>query len=201
MTRHDPFPLPPDPHTVPVLDCEAGIERLMGNRPLYLRVLARFRSDYHGSAGAIRDALEAHDTELAQRLAHTLKGAAGMIEAQALHATALALEDVLRGGKRDARTLLPPLEAALTEVLRELDAMEWVTLATPPPAPAPDNAVADLRAMLDIGDGAAVELVAVAHSELSMHLGERGYAALRAAVTDFDYESALKLLDQPRNQG
>ena len=201
MTRHDPAALPPDPHTVPVLDCEAGIERLMGNRALYLRVLARFRSDYRGSASAIGDALEADDTELAQRLAHTLKGAAGMIEAQALHAAALALEDVLRGGKRDARTLLPPLDAALAEVLRELDAMEWVKQATPPPTPvpAPDNAMADLRTMLDIGDGAAVELVAAAHSELSMHLGERGYAALRGAVADFDYEGALKLLEQPRN--
>ena len=184
----------------PVLDTEAGIERLMGNRALYLRVLARFRSDYRGSAGAIRDALEAHDTDLAQRLAHTLKGAAGMIEAQALHAAALALEDVLRGGKRDAQSLLAPLDAALAGVLRALDAMAWETQPTPAPAPvpAPDNALADLRAMLDIGDGAAVELVAAAHSELSEHLGERGYAALRTAVADFDYERALELLDQPR---
>ena len=201
MTRHDPPALPPDPHTVQVLDTEAGIERLMGNRALYLRVLARFRSDYRASAGAIRDALEAHDTDLAQRLAHTLKGAAGMIEAQALHAAALALEDVLRGGKRDAQSLLPPLDAALAGVLRALDAMAWETQPTPAPAPvrAPDNALADLRAMLDIGDGAAVELVAAARSELSMHLGERGYAALRGAVTDFDYERALELLGQPRN--
>ena len=96
-----------------------------------------------------------------------------MIGAQALHAAALALEDVLRGGKRDARSLLPTLEAALAGVLRDIDAMDWVPPATPPsaPVPVPDNAVADLRAMLDIGDGAAVELAAAAHSELSMHCG------------------------------
>jgi hypothetical protein len=71
-------------------------------------------------------------------------------------------------------------------------------VATPPaPLPAPANALANLRAMLEIGDGAAVELVAAAHGELRAHLGERDYAALSAAVGDFDYERALLLLRRP----
>ena len=197
MIRRGPD-LPPLVHATPALDSEAGVERLLGNRALYLRILARFGNDYRDTAEEIRRALAAHDTDLAQRLAHTLKGAAGMIEAPALHAAAQALDDALRGGRRDPVPLLLQLEAALAAVLRALDAMEVPAVAAPPAAaPAPAHALPDLRAMLEIGDGAAVELVGVAHGELRAHLGEREYAALRAAVENFDYEGALLLLGRP----
>jgi HPt (histidine-containing phosphotransfer) domain-containing protein len=186
----------------PVLDIEAGVERLMGKRAIYLRALARFRNDYRNAASAIRSALDAGDGPRAGRLAHTLKGAAGMIEAPGLHATALALEHALRDGSNGVDALLAQVDATLAAVLRELDAMVLLGEAAPPRTPAPASAVGDilgrLRALLDIGDGAAVELVAAAHSELSVHLGERECEELSAAVADFDYERALDLLDRPR---
>jgi HPt (histidine-containing phosphotransfer) domain-containing protein len=184
--------------TSPVLDIEAGVERLMGNRAIYLRALARFRNDYRKAASAIRGALDGGDGPGARRLVHTLKGAAGMIEAGALHAAALALEHALREGGSGADTLLARVEAALAAVLRELDAMVLLGEAPPrTPAPATGDKLACLRAMLDIGDGAAVELVAAAYSELSAHLGERGVAELSAAVAEFDFERALAVLDRP----
>ena len=204
MTRHAsglPAPAPQAAPVPPALDSEAGIERLMGNRALYLRVLARFRSDHRNAATAIRGALDAHDTNLAQRLAHTLKGAAGMIEAPALHAAAQALADALRGARCDAATLLLRFEAALGDVLRELDGMDLMVMATPARPPARGNAVSELRAMLDIGDAAVVELVAAARRELSDYLGEREYAALSAAVADVDYEGARELLNRPGQAG
>ena len=208
MTPHKPgssssCDVAPDvPRTSPVLDIEAGVERLMGNRAIYLRALARFRNDYRNAASAIRGALDAGDGAKARRLAHTLKGAAGMIEAPALHAAALALENALRDGESGADALLARVDAALAAVVRELDAMVLLGEAPPrtPAAPTGDN-LARLRAMLDIGDGAAVELVATAHSELSAHLGERGVAELSAAVADFDFERALTVLDRPAKTG
>ena len=187
--------------TSPVLDIEAGVERLMGNRSIYLRALARFRSDYRTAALAIRGALDSGDGARARRLAHTLMGAAGMIEAPALHAAALALDNTLRDGG-SAEALLARVDAALAAVLRELDGMVLLGEAPPctPAAPSGDN-LARLRAMLDIGDGAAVELAAAAHSELSAHLGERGVAELSAAVADFDFERALTIFDRPRQAG
>jgi HPt (histidine-containing phosphotransfer) domain-containing protein len=185
--------------TSPVLDIEAGVERLMGNRAIYLRALARFRNDYRNAASVIRSALDAGDGPQAGRLAHTLKGAAGMIEAPGLHAAALALEHALRDGSIGVDALLAQVDATLAAVLRELDAMVLLGEAPPrAPTPAVGDKLARLRAMLDIGDGAAVELVAAAHSELSAHLGERECEELSAAVADFDYERALDLLDRPR---
>lgn len=200
MTPHAPGPLSPAaelPCAAPVLDIEAGVERLMGNRSIYLRALARFRHDYRKAGLAIRSALDAGNAPQARRLVHTLKGAAGMIEAPALHRAALALETALRDGAGGIDALLAPVEAALGEVLRALDGMELSGVETPTAtAPASSGNVERLRAMLDIGDGAAVELVMAAHSELAAHLGQRGVEELGAAVAEFDYERALALLDR-----
>jgi HPt (histidine-containing phosphotransfer) domain-containing protein len=203
MTR-GPVSLPsvPGHGLAPVVDVEAGVARLMGNRHIYLRALARFRSDYRNAGAAIRAALDAGDTALAQRLAHTLKGAAGMIEAGALQAAALALEGALCGAGSELAPFLACLDGALSHVLRELDGMAPLAQEpAPPAAPVEPDAPRHLRAMLDIGDGAAVELVAAARTELVAELGEGEYEDLRAAVMMFDYERALELLDRPRRTG
>ena len=190
------------PGALPAIDVEAGVERLMGNRQIYLRALARFRNDYRHAGAGLRAALDAGDMAGAGRLAHTLTGAAGMIEANALHAAALAFEQALRGGVGNTDALFLRVDGALAEVLRALDgmtfAMDEPVRAAPPAA---RHARARLRAMLDIGDGAAVDLVATARVELAAELGEREYGALRAAVMEFDYERALELLDQPGPAG
>lgn len=186
------------PGALPAIDVEAGVERLMGNRPIYLRALARFRTDYRHAGAAIRAALDAGDPALAQRLAHTLKGAAGMIEAGALSAATLAFEQALRSGAGHADALLLRADEALSDVLHELDGMALAMEDLARPAtPAGPHTRARLRALLDIGDGAAVELVAAARTELVAELGEREYEVLRAAVLVFDYERALELLDRP----
>lgn len=190
------------PGPLPAIDVEAGVERLMGNRPIYLRALARFRTDYRHTGTAIRAALDAGDMALAQRLAHTLKGAAGMIEAGALSAATLAFEQALRSGGDHVDALFLRVNEALSHVLHELEGM---ALATEDPArqatPAGPHTRARLRALLDIGDGAAVEQVAAARTELAAELGEREYDLLRAAVLGFDYERALELLDRPEGAG
>jgi two-component system sensor histidine kinase/response regulator len=183
------------------VDVEAGVARLMGNRHIYLRALARFRIDYCDAGTAIRTALDAGDIALAQRLAHTLKGAAGMIEAGALQAAALALEGALRSGDSEAAPFLTCVDGALSRVLRELDGMAPLVEEPPPATPVGPDAASRLRALLDIGDGAAVELAVAARAELVAELGEREYEGLRAAVMMFDYEHALELLDRSRRTG
>lgn len=190
------------PGALPVIDVEAGALRMMGNRHIYLRALARFRSGYRHAGAAIRAALDSGDLALAQRLTHTLKGAAGMIEAGSLYAAALALEEALGSGERHADTLFGRVGELLSQVLNELDGMTLpLEDLAPAAAPAAPGAQARLRALLDIGDGAALEQVAAAHAELAATLGEREYEALRAAVMEFDYERALDLLDRPGTAG
>jgi HPt (histidine-containing phosphotransfer) domain-containing protein len=106
-----------------VLDPQDGLDRLMGDRVLYARMLARFRNDYRDWMASLRAAIAQPDLALAHRMAHTLKGASGMIGARALHWQACALERALRtqSGSQleEANTIEPLLEA----LLRALDAM------------------------------------------------------------------------------
>ena len=197
MTRDSAFSTSA-PGALPAIDMEAGVARLMGNRRIYLRALARFRTDYRHAGADLRAALATGDMVRAQRLTHTLKGAAGMIEAGALYAATQAFEQALRSGEDRVDALFLRADEALSAVLRELDGMAPVLEEPVSRArPGGPHTRARLRALLDIGDGAAVELVAAARTELAAELGEREYEVLRAAVLEFDYERALKLLDRP----
>ncbi|WP_051971891.1 Hpt domain-containing protein [Massilia sp. 9096] len=182
----------------PAVDHAGGIARLMGDGPLFARVLARFRKEYRETAAGIRAALDGGDTPLALRLAHTLKGAAGMIEALPLRRAAQSLEQALRGGGGDPYAQLERLERGLERVLRELDE-EALSLAPPVPvriAPSAfgHDARARLCALLDEGNGDAVDLVREAEASLRTEMGDADYERLADAIESFDFDRALAQL-------
>jgi two-component system sensor histidine kinase/response regulator len=181
----------------PAIDRVNGVARLMGDGALFARVLARFRKEYRHAADGIRSALAAGDVELAQRLAHTLKGAAGMIEAVPLREEAKAMEQALRHGAGDHAWRLARLEQALARVLRELDAAEGAGPAQPAAhEQGQGNLRAQLRALLEDGNGDAVDLVQEAAAGLTRELGEECYRQIAAAIEVFDFEAALALLNR-----
>lgn len=183
-------------NAMPLIDVAAGLERVMGDRDMYLRVLGRFGVDYRDLTARLHAALDAGNAMLAQRIAHTLKGAAGMIEANRLRALALEVELALKAGSPLSMAPIDELDAELARVLVEVDA---VLAAPAPTAPAADVAtdLDSLRAMLDIGDGDAPELLQRMRPRLVVELGGERVAALEAAVRRFDFERALAVLDQP----
>jgi len=233
-------PAPPEPASAlapapdtPALDLAGGMARLMGDRALFARVLARFGSEYRQAASAIRNALGNGDTPLALRLVHTLKGAAGIIEAVPLSREAQALERVLRhppptGADADVGTdadagdpwqRLARLEQALDRVLLELDAVTAATASVtasatgsatgsvsaaartapdageaPAQAADPTHTVWRLAALLDEGNGEAVDLVHEAAAALTTQLGEQRYSQLVDRIEAFDFDAALALL-------
>jgi two-component system sensor histidine kinase/response regulator len=188
----------------PAVNHADGIARLMGDGALFARVLARFRKEYRHAADRIRDALAAGDIQLALRLAHTLKGAAGMIEAVPLREEAQALEQALRHAAADPGLRVARLARALDQVLRELDAADGVPHAAPvshapaaqdaPPGAVRESVSARLRTLLEDGNGNAVDLVQDAASSLTKELGEECYRHIAAAIEVFDFEGALALL-------
>lgn len=187
----------------PAIDFAAGLERVMDDRALFLRVLGRFAGDYRDLAARLHAALDAGDAELAHRIAHTLKGAAGMIEARRLRQLALDVELAMRAGHTAPLALIAALDEELARVLEEVDAL-LTTPETPAPAPAPAPAIppsarddlARLRDMLDIGDGRAPDLAAQLRPRLLASMGSEKVAAFDAAIRRFDFENALALLEQ-----
>jgi len=187
---------PPFGSDAPALDVDAGLERMLGDRPMYLRILARFRSDYADKVARLRAALHAADLPLAHRIAHTLKGAAAMIEARGLRALAVDVEQQLRDGAAPDPQLLDRLETELARVIAEVEAL----LAAPSPSalalqPAlPDADLAQLCTLLDLGDSGAQDIITEKNGALRARLGEARMAQLEAAVAAFDFERALDLL-------
>jgi two-component system sensor histidine kinase/response regulator len=182
----------------PALNHADGLARLMGDAALFARVLARFRNEYRHAAERIREALAAGDLPLAQRLAHTLKGAAAMIEALPLREEAHALERTLRDGAGDPDAQLARLESALARVMRELDAVSMAPAVAQGGVPQRTHADAlpRLHALLADGNGDAVDLVREAAASLTGELGEDRYRRVAAAIEVFDFEGALALLNR-----
>ena len=196
-----PQALPRHDSSSPAVNHADGVARLMGDRALFARVLARFRKEYRHAAASIRDALAAGDIDLALRLAHTLKGAAGMIEAVPLREEAHALEQELRHGDGDPGRRVMRLERALERVLGELDAADRMPQASSHPPPPPSalqdqgkSVSAQLRTLLEDGNGDAVDLVQDAAAGLTRELGDECYRDIAAAIEVFDFEGALRAL-------
>jgi HPt (histidine-containing phosphotransfer) domain-containing protein len=199
----------PDPLDTPAINHAGGIARLMGDGALFARVLARFRNEYRQTAAGIRTALDEGDAQLALRLVHTLKGAAGMIEAVPLRRQADVVEHALRTGTGDVDPAVARLQDELERVLRELDTLAG-TLPDQPPAPARqsargqaprhhDDALGRLVTLLDDGNGDAVDLVHEARDTLRTQLGEDRYRVVAGLIDGFDFDGALALLRAAAN--
>jgi HPt (histidine-containing phosphotransfer) domain-containing protein len=193
------------------IDFAAGLERVMDDRALFLRVLGRFAGDYRDLAARLHAALDAGDAVLAHRIAHTLKGAAGMIEANRLRQLALEVELALKAGGAAPLALIAALDQELARVLAEVDTL-LAAPETPAPTPTPTPTLASspaarddlarLRDMLDLGDGRAPDLAAQLRPLLLASMGSEKVAAFDAALRRFDFENALALLEQAgRRQG
>ncbi|KFI05470.1 Hpt domain-containing protein [Massilia sp. BSC265] len=179
------------------LDTAAGLDRMMGDQAMYLRVLIRFRSDYADKVAHLRAALAAGDDTLAYRIAHTLKGAAAMIEARVLRVLAMEVEQLLRAGRPLDAALLDRLEAELARVMAQVESM-----VAGPAGGSPESGdmllaeadLARLHSLLDHGDSSAQDVIAKKRSGLRARLGAARMAELESAVAAFDYERALSVL-------
>jgi two-component system sensor histidine kinase/response regulator len=101
----------------PPMDLKKALEQMGGSEALLNKMLNRFLQE---QAQAVEKIMEAHDqgdNTTAHRLAHTLKGIAGSLSAQALREKAAALEDALESGA--VPTYLEKLFSATDTELRK----------------------------------------------------------------------------------
>lgn len=205
MTSHVPDPLAFlfAPAHRPVLDAHDGVERVVGDHQLFARMLERFRREYRHALEELRSCLARQDRDGAHRIAHTLKGAAGMIGARGVTGAAAAAETVLRTGEGGLDEALARLEAAMQDLLALLAEVQAAASAAGTPGhsgrPLGDGAqlLRELDTLLDNGDGAAVDLVDQAGPALEALLGAPRYAQLAAAVHGFDFDAARTALAGP----
>jgi signal transduction histidine kinase/CheY-like chemotaxis protein len=112
------------PDEIKGLDMAAARKMMAGNDAILRKLLTGFHTSYMAKDAEIRSAIDSGDTELACRLAHTVKGVSGNIRAQRLFESVSALEDTLRKTPDDPRVSeqLDEVSAALSELKSGLDA-------------------------------------------------------------------------------
>jgi two-component system, sensor histidine kinase and response regulator len=204
------------PDELPGFDLGEGLQRLMGNRALYRKLLANFATHYAQTADDIRQALDAGDFDRAHSLVHALKGVAGNLSAKEVQAAAAELEKMVKQLQPAAP---PPADAmgAAYELLREtlrraLEAAGSLVPAVAEPtglaAAAPEELPPDLsreaaerlRAAAELGD--VSELSAVANELSARSTAFGAYAArIQRMADDFDFEGILKLVDELERMG
>ena len=114
--------------TLPGIDTRAGLLAVRGRPASYLRLLRSFVVQHGNDVEAIRIALASSpasspasistdsSANAAERLVHSLKGAAGTLGLSGIHKAAVALNDALR--QPGARAELPALFATLAEEMQ-----------------------------------------------------------------------------------
>lgn len=192
---------------IQVLQIDTGLQQLMGDHALYRQILRRFRQRYQDSAEQARTELLGGDTATAQRIVHTLKGAAGMIGAEQIYRMSVVLEPMFAGPPAPCIGALAQLEQALRSLMAaidtELDAAE--APAAPPPAIVPEVLTANppetrmlvrhLARLLEEGDGAAIDVLERSATALAAGLGVAVFQEMSAAAHQFDFEAALAVLE------
>ncbi|HEY8102052.1 MAG TPA: response regulator [Burkholderiaceae bacterium] len=186
------------------IDVHDGLSRTMDNRELYMQLLGRFRDSHADAATKIRQALgDSDDHQLAERLAHTLKGVAALLGATGIAKIAGQVEEKARNG--DERKQLEPL---LTQLESEMQAIQQALARVLPILPeenerAPDvnvdkDAVHELiqriAALLRGYDGDAIELLVESDGLLAKALGGAAHQKIARATRQFDFDGGLAAL-------
>jgi CheY-like chemotaxis protein len=205
-----PLPVSIAPGALPGIDVAGGLRRTQNNTPLYRRMLDKFASGHADFTQAFTAALDSGDLALATRLAHTLRGTAGTIGANAVWEAATELELACNQGRPRAQQLaalarvareLTPVLAGLATVRAPAEAPAAAATASATPPPAQTRATllkltGELRELLVESDPDALTLgealrAAAAGSEAQPVMDE-----VMEAVGDYRFDEALEALDR-----
>jgi signal transduction histidine kinase/DNA-binding response OmpR family regulator/HPt (histidine-containing phosphotransfer) domain-containing protein len=184
---------------LPGFDHAAGLMRCGGNEDIYRKILAKFRDTQAESPQRIQAALEAGDLATAEREAHTLRGVAGNIGAEAVHTAVGVLEGAIKQGA-DPAAALTALDQTLATLIESLsmapssNGSTGETIAT-------DSAdlkplLGQLEQLLKASDTEAETLVVQIESRLEDGELKSRLQRIAKHIDDYDFENALKLLGE-----
>lgn len=186
------------PSAIEGLDMSNGLRRVLGKKSLYLSMLRKFVA---GQKSAVQEMVRALDDglwELAERLAHSLKGVAGNIGATHLQQLAGDVESAIK--QQQARTVI---DEKLHGLKKQLDFFVDQLQQKLPPEQAKATVVVDadklervcaqLKSLL-VDDDATAGDVLEANADLLSAAFPVHFRQIEDRVRAFDYETALSLL-------
>jgi two-component system sensor histidine kinase/response regulator len=184
------------------IDTDAGLKRVAGNRKLYADLLRRLANERESTPREVAEAFAQGNRELAERLAHTLRGVAGNLGAVHVQQEAEDLENHIRKG--DPADIVAGACARLEGVLAIVVAQirgkmppEDVEIATPRHAVDPDEvrrAFNKLSGLLRESDSAAVDYFDSVRSLLADPCPDEDLRRIHESLMAYDFAGALEAL-------
>jgi len=192
------------------IDVQSGLMRTLGNRSFYFQLLTRFKDDQRDVVQKIRTALEREDRDLAERLAHTLKGVTGQLGAVEISRLAEQIEAAIH--TREAFTKVETQLDALASHMRALDAaLSQLVLCESEPVEQKINGPSSIDRtemqaifnrfadLLKESDADAVDFIKEYQQLLANALGTEIHRSIMRATDQFDFDGALQGLIKGAN--
>ncbi len=179
------------------IDTETGLNRVGGNTKLYLKILNKFRISQADAIERIETAFNAGDNETSKREAHTLKGLAGNIGAEALQQAAQVVEGEIKAGNKTLTGLdvLSELLVKIIESLQMLDTktteVEKASIDADPEKVA--GLLVKLKELLDDDDSGAGDVLEELLPFFKGTVKEKQLTRIAGLVDDYEFEDALTL--------
>ena len=182
------------------IDVRSGLKRTGGNRRRYETLLRKFAEQQSGTAVVVKTALSLGDAATAERAAHSLKGVAGTLGANALSEAAAQAETAIKNGRGEVEAVRA-LSLALDAVLAGLRAALPEDTGGNGAGRAGDRAsiqepLARLKLLLEADDGEAADFIVDARPRLAGVLTSTEMRMLSDRVGNFEFEAALKCLSE-----
>jgi len=190
------------PEALHGIDLKEGLKGTGGNASLLRKILMNFLHDHAEDAQALRKALNEHDLEPAQRIAHTLKGVAGSIGAHELRRAAIAMDAAIRSRTNESYLrLLDRLENNLTLVIHSLQKLEQQSDVIAPASAALDAETVPqlterLEGLMHDRDPDAEEIARALHSRIDSPLMQPLAKELVRQLEAYDFDAASHTLRQ-----
>jgi PAS domain S-box-containing protein len=184
----------------PGFNVQAGLASFSGKTEKYLALLEKYLQRHSHTAAVIEQSLAEGDSAGAQRHAHSLKGASGILGLSATQQAAAALEQALRNNA-SAETVVQAIKRLEKVENTQIDALRLALgtpscLAEPAIAIDPERLrpiIKSLLALLAEDDMRSAELATLNSAQLQALLG-KDYHQLNQLLGNFDFPSALDLL-------
>jgi len=179
------------------IDTETGLNRVGGNTKLYLKILNKFRISQADAIERIKTAFDAGDNETSKREAHTLKGLAGNIGAEALQQAAQAVESQIKAENKTL-TGLGVLSESLVKIIESLQILDTKTTEAEKASIDADpekvaNLLVKLKELLDDDDSGAGDVLEELLPFFKGTVEEKQLKQIAGFVDDYEFEDALEL--------
>lgn len=189
------------------LDTAGGVARMAGRRDAYLRLLKQFCDTQKEASRDIRQALAGKDRETAERIAHTVKGAAGGVGASLLSERASNLEKSIKQNIENEEVLWlfeSELSRTISAILAGVEEIPGAASANEGRGraiteEARREALQKLSTYLRDSDGESMDYLARNAALFRDTLGPQGFSRLEQAINNFDFQAALEVLNTSDN--